>query len=103
MSTIIKATKSKEQLVSSEFIESSLGDQVELKAVSDINCKTGTFSICVKFTTKMLPSDSSLRKAIYQVAAQNIESVYLETQKVVSETSKNPDQTEIEFDGETEE
>lgn len=96
MSTI-KATRSKEQLVSSEFIESSLGDQLELKAVSDINCKTGTFSIGVKFTTKMLPKDASLRKAIYKIATDNIEAVYLETQNVVSEISKDPDQTEMDF------
>lgn len=87
MSTI-KAQKSKEQLVSSEFIESQLGDQMELKAISDINCKTGTFSITVKLTTKMLPSDASLRKAIYKVASDNMEAVYLETMNVVSQISK---------------
>ena len=97
---MLKAMKVKEQIVSSEFIESNTGEQVELKAVSTINCKTGTYNIVVHLTTKMMPSDKAIRAGVLKVAADNIENVYQETMKIVSTIVKDEDQLEMDFSDE---
>lgn len=100
MERTVKATKVKEQIVSSEFIESNNGEQVELKAVSDINLNKGTYSISVKLTTKMIPGDKALREGLYKVVGSNIENVYEETAKIVKEINKDSSQYEMDFEDE---
>jgi hypothetical protein len=102
MSGKLKAMKVKEQIVSSEFIESNTGEQVELKAVANINCKTGTYNISVNLTTKMMPPDKAIRAGVLKVAMDNIENVYQETIAIVSTIVKDEFQQEMDFEEEDE-